>query len=102
MGLLSWLVTAGRDTKRQVFFVWLITWAIGICHLHHAVVGSVEVLAALSAGTVTLPDYGRFLACVVVGNIVGGVFFVAVLRYSHVVRGGNDPETVSVDDLPDD
>jgi formate-nitrite transporter family protein len=62
MGLLSWLVTASRDTISQVLFVWLITSAIGLCHLHHAVVGSVEVLTAVFGREgVTPGDYGFFL-----------------------------------------
>jgi formate-nitrite transporter family protein len=60
MGLLSWLVTAGRATISQVFFVWLITWAIGISHLHHAIVGAREVLVAFFAHQLLhLADFGR-------------------------------------------
>lgn len=50
MGLLSWLVSAARDTTSQILFGGIITWSIGIAHLHHPVVGSVEVLAAVFAG----------------------------------------------------
>lgn len=98
MGLLSWLVTASRDTISQVFFVWLITSAIGLCHLHHAIVGSVEVLTALFARHgVTAGNYGVFLACTTLGNIAGGVFFVALLKYSHVIRGGREREPVQIE-----
>ena len=77
MGLLSWLVTASRDAISQIFFVWLITSAIGLCHLHHAIVGSVEVLTAVFARLgVSVANYGVFLACATLGNIAGGVFFV--------------------------
>src|SRR4051812_33439920 len=32
MGLLSWLVTAARDTVSQILLVWLVTTAIGFAH----------------------------------------------------------------------
>ena len=37
MGLLSWLVAAGRDTISQIVIVWLVTTTIGIGHLHHSI-----------------------------------------------------------------
>lgn len=88
MGLLSWLVAASRDTISQIVVVWLITTVIGLCRLHHVVVGSVEVLAGIFAGQgVTPADYGRFLLWAAVGNAIGGSFFVAFIKYSHSVRG---------------
>lgn len=88
MGLLSWLVAASRDTISQIVVVWIITTVIGLCRLHHVVVGSVEVLAGIFAGqNITPADYGRFLLWAAVGNAVGGSFFVAFIKYSHAVRG---------------
>jgi formate/nitrite transporter FocA (FNT family) len=99
MGLLSWLVTAGRDTISQVFFVGLITSAIGLCHLHHAVLGAGEVLVALfSHHAVTWREFGHFLLWTTLGNMTGGVFFVALLKFSHVIRGGHEPAKVNLDD----
>jgi formate-nitrite transporter family protein len=100
MGLLSWLVTAGRDTISQVFFVWVITSAIGICHFHHSIVGSCEVLSNIFAGQgLVLRDYGNFLLWSATGNAIGGGVFVGLLKYSHVVRGAADQAPVKVDDL---
>jgi formate/nitrite transporter FocA (FNT family) len=88
MGLLSWLVTASRDTISQIVIVWLIATVIGICRLHHAIVGSVEVLAGIFAGQgITAADYGRFLLWAVLGNALGGSFFVAFIKYSYAIRG---------------
>lgn len=84
MGLLSWLVAAGRDTISQVFLVWLITASIGLAGLHHAVLGSVEVMAGYFAGQgITLADAGHFLLWTTLGNIIGGGVFVAVVKYGH-------------------
>jgi formate-nitrite transporter family protein len=88
MGLMSWLVTAARDTIGQLVIVWLIATCIGLGSLHHSVVGSVEVLAALFAGqNTTWANFGHFLLFTTLGNAVGGAVFVALLKYSHASRG---------------
>jgi formate-nitrite transporter family protein len=87
MGLLSWLVTASRDTVSQIFFVWLVTFALGFSHLHHVVAGTTEVLAGVFAGQgITMADFGRFLAVTTLGNVIGGVVFVAILKFAHATQ----------------
>jgi formate/nitrite transporter FocA (FNT family) len=88
MGLLSWLVAASRDTIGQIFIVGLVTTAIGLCHLHHAVAGTAEVLAGVFSGQgATMADFGKFLVWATLGNILGGVFFVALLKFGHIRSG---------------
>jgi formate-nitrite transporter family protein len=88
MGLLSWLVAASRDTISQIFIVGLVTTAIGLCHLHHAVAGTAEVLAGVFSGQgATMADFGKFLVWATLGNILGGVFFVALLKFGHIRSG---------------
>ena len=87
MGLLSWLVAAARDTISQIVFVWLIATVIGFAHLHHVVVGSVEVLAGVFAGQgVNLGDFGHFLLWTTLGNALGGPVFVAIIKYNHAIQ----------------
>lgn len=87
MGLLSWLVTASRDTISQILIVWLVTTAIGLSHLHHSIVGTIEVLAAVFANQgVSFADYGYFLVWTTLGNIIGGVVFVALIKYGHATQ----------------
>lgn len=90
MGLLSWLVAASRDTISQIFIVALVTTAIGLTHLHHSVVGSAEVLAGVFSGQgATVADFGKFLLWATLGNILGGVFFVALIKFGHI-RSSSD------------
>lgn len=85
MGLMSWLVVAARDTIGQIVVVWLIATSIGLAHLHHSIVGSVEVLSGIFAGSaLTWVDYARFLVFATLGNAIGGVFFVGLVKYGHV------------------
>lgn len=87
MGLLAWLVVAGRDTASQIVFVWLTTFIMGISGMHHSISGTTEVLMGVFVGEgATLADYGRFLVWSVLGNALGGVFFVAGLKYAHVEK----------------
>ena len=89
MGLLSWLVAAAQETVSRLLFVWLIATVIGFAHLPHSIAGTVEVLAGVFASPeVTLGDFGRFLVASTIGNVIGGSVFVALLKYSHVVRSG--------------
>jgi formate/nitrite transporter FocA (FNT family) len=89
MGLLSWLVTASRDTVSQIILVWLITTAIGLVGLHHSIVGTVEVLSAVFSGQgVTLMEFGYFLFWTTLGNAIGGLVFVALIKYGHASQEG--------------
>ncbi len=91
MGLLSWLVTAGRDTFSQIFFVWLVTATIGFTGLHHSIVGSGEILTALFAGGApSWAGFGRFLLLSTAGNAVGGTVFVAIIKYAHASSSHED------------
>ncbi|QLC33313.1 formate/nitrite transporter family protein [Halarchaeum sp. CBA1220] len=88
MGLLSWLVAGADSTLARFAVVWLVTAAIGLAHLPHSIAGTVEVLAGvLTSDAYSLLDYVRFLVVATAGNAAGGVVFVALLKYGHVVRG---------------
>jgi formate-nitrite transporter family protein len=93
MGLLSWLVTASRDTISQILFVWLIGTTIGLGRLHHAITGSLEVLAGMLAGaSIIFADFGYFLMWTTFGNIIGGVIFAVLIRFSVLMSSARHPE----------
>jgi formate/nitrite transporter FocA (FNT family) len=88
MGELAWLIAAGRDTVGQIVCVWIITAGIGFAQLHHVVVGTVEVLVGVLSGTeLGSGEIVRFWLLAGVGNALGGVVFVALIKYSHATRG---------------
>lgn len=81
MGVTAWLVTSARDTLSRIVLVTIITGSIGFLGLHHSIVGNIEVFSALLYGNnVSLWRYFLFLVVVLMGNTVGGVVFVAVLK----------------------
>ncbi|WP_439185034.1 formate/nitrite transporter family protein [Carboxylicivirga taeanensis] len=85
MGLLSWLVTSSQDTLSRIVIITLITFVIGIGGLHHSIVGSIEVFtASLTSIEITWKDYLHVQTSATLGNIIGGVVFVAFVKFSHV------------------
>jgi len=55
---------------------------IGLGHLHHCVVGSIELIAGIiSSEELGINDYVRVQLFATLGNIVGGVGFVALIKY---------------------
>jgi len=85
MGLLSWLVAAGRDTISQIVIVWMVTTTIGFAGLHHVVAGSTEIFAGMFSGSgITAGNAARVIAMATLGNVFGGVVFVAVIKFGHV------------------
>lgn len=85
MGLLSWLVTSAQDSISRFFSVIMVTTVIGIGSLHHSIVGSIEVFTGvLLSDSITWGDYLLTQWWSTAGNLIGGVVFVALLKFSHV------------------
>jgi formate/nitrite transporter FocA (FNT family) len=93
MGLLSWLVAAGRDTISQVVIVWIIAFSIGFAGLHHVVAGSIEVAAGLFVHQgISVPDAARVIVMATLGNITGGTVFVAAIKFGHAKPTAGDDD----------
>lgn len=88
MGLLGWLISSVRESISHIVIVIFITLIIGVGGLHHCIVGNIEVLSGLLVGdSITLYDYLEFLIFAIIGNTIGGAFFVSVLKYSQMKVG---------------
>lgn len=88
MALLSWIYTSVSDSVSRIVIVVACTFPIGFGHLPHCVAGNIEVIAGMLAGAhITFVQWAQFLSLTTAGNVVGGVVFVALLNYSHVVWG---------------
>ncbi|MGK7393075.1 MAG: formate/nitrite transporter family protein [Candidatus Cyclobacteriaceae bacterium M3_2C_046] len=87
MGLLSWLVSSSQETISRIFIIIIITSLIGLGGLHHSIVGSIEVFTGMIYNNnITFSDYLHFQIWATLGNAIGGVFFVAIIKYSHTKR----------------
>ncbi len=98
MGLLAWLVAASRETISQIVVIFIITAAIGIAGLPHCIVGNIEVASSMFEGHVSFAQYLSFLGPVTLGNIIGGVFFVSILKFNHTMNSGVEKEVELVEE----
>lgn len=81
----AWLILATPPQSSQLFCIYLVTFLIGIGGLHHSIAGSAEVFAALLFEPgLGIAKAGYFIGSALLGNLVGGSLFVAVLNYAHI------------------
>ncbi len=86
IALMVWLLPVAETARVSVIII--ITYLIGLGHFSHVIAGSVDVLYAVFAGSVTAGTYvTHFLFPSLLGNIIGGVSLVAALNYAQVVSG---------------
>jgi formate/nitrite transporter FocA (FNT family) len=88
MGTLSWLLSAAQDTLSRVAMIFFITFIISIAGLHHCIVGSIEIFMAYfaNANDVSGFEFLKFQGLSTLGNIIGGVVLVALVKYAHSKR----------------
>jgi formate/nitrite transporter FocA (FNT family) len=84
MGLLSWLVASVNDSTSRIIIVILVTATIGIGGLHHSIVGSIEVFSGmLVSPNISFGNYLYFEIFAILGNAIGGVVFVGIVKYGQ-------------------
>lgn len=87
MALGAWLAVSSPRTIAQITEIYFATFLIGIGGLHHSIAGSVEMFTALlMSSQITPPMAVRFIAIALLGNLIGGSCFVALLNYGHIRR----------------
>jgi formate/nitrite transporter FocA (FNT family) len=85
VALMAWLVSSTRSTLAQILLIWLTTAPIAALGFKHSIAGSVEAFYLALAGTSTWQAVLLgFIAPALIGNIVGGVVFVALLNHGQV------------------
>ncbi len=85
MALGAWLILATPPTVSQIVSIYIVTFLIGVGGLHHSIAGSVEMFTALlMSSEFTIAQSARFIGLALVGNLIGGSLFVAVLNYAHI------------------
>lgn len=87
MALGAWLTVSSPRTIAQITEIYCATFLIGIGGLHHSIAGSVEMFTALlMSSEFTALMAARFIAIALIGNLIGGSCFVALLNYGHIRR----------------
>jgi len=87
--LMTWMERSTESIFGKVIAAWSIAFILAGAPLHHAIVISIEMFAALHAGApFGYADWLGALAWASLGNVIGGVGFVTVLRLVQV--GGEE------------
>ncbi len=87
MALGAWLVGSSPHTIAQIVVIYIVTFTIGLGGLHHSIAGSVEMFAAMYVSSeFTVSMAANFIGVALLGNLVGGSCFVALLNYAHIRR----------------
>jgi len=85
MALGAWLILATPPTVSQIVSIYIVTFLIGLGGLHHSIAGAVEIFtAAFVSDDITTLRVIRFIGVALLGNLIGGSVFVAVLNYAHI------------------
>lgn len=85
MALGAWIVLATHSTLSQIVSIYIVTFIIGLGGFHHSIAGSIELFAAyFSSDNISFMQLPPVIATVLLGNMVGGSVFVAVLNYGHI------------------
>ncbi len=84
IALMVWLLPFAETAR--VWVIIIITWIVGIAELSHVIAGSSETFfLAISGATGWGNVLGNYLLPSLMGNILGGVFLVAVLNHAQVM-----------------
>lgn len=93
IALLVWMLHAGTGMLGQIALIWLVTFLLQAAGFSHCIVGAVEVIYLAHQAVIGYGDWIlHFQIPVTLGNIVGGVVFVALVNYGQVVGAGRDAE----------
>ena len=85
IALMAWLIASTRATGAQVLLIWLTTAPIAALGFRHSIAGSVEAFYCGLLGATSWADVlGNFVVPALVGNVIGGVVFVALLNHGQV------------------
>ena len=84
IALMVWLLPAAETAR--IWVIIIITYLVGIGGFSHIIAGSTLAFYALLDGSTTLAvAFGNFFMPTLIGNILGGIAFVAALNYAQVL-----------------
>lgn len=81
----GWLILATPPASSQILCIYIVTFIIGLGGLHHSIAGSAEIFGGVFlSDELNLLDGMKTIGASVVGNLLGGSIFVAILNYAHI------------------
>ncbi len=92
LALVAWVSEASDATIARVALIWTLTFVISVAGFDHCISTTVEVLAAVLHGDVSVARLATWFSAVVLGNIAGGVVLVGLINYGQVRAGKSREE----------
>jgi formate/nitrite transporter FocA (FNT family)/bacterioferritin (cytochrome b1) len=91
--LMTWLLIASSGTFARIFIIWTVGFLIYLGSFSHIVVASSEILIAINTGSHIsyLPWLYRYVPLTIIGNMIGGLFFVTILQYLQILHAASPP-----------
>ncbi len=86
--LMTWLLIASSGTLARIFIIWTVGFLIYLDSFNHIVVASSEILIAINTGSHIsyFPWLYPYVPLTIIGNMIGGLFFVTILQYLQVLH----------------
>jgi formate/nitrite transporter FocA (FNT family) len=82
IALMVWLLPLADQLGPLIII--LLTWLVAAGHFQHIIAGSVDALYGALRGATTWGDFVHFLIPTFLGNVVGGVAFVAAITSAEI------------------
>ncbi len=94
--LMTWLLIASNGTLARIFIIWVVGFMIYLNSFSHIVVASSEILIAINTGSSIsyLPWLYSYVPLTIIGNMVGGLFFVTILQYLQILHATSSSEDI--------
>jgi len=89
IALMVWLLPLA-DTFATVIIL-ILTWLVSAAGLAHIIAGSVEAFYGAWSGATSWADYVHFAIPTLLGNIIGGVAFVAAVSSAEIAAERSQP-----------
>lgn len=81
----AWILLATPPQSSQILCIYIVTFLIGVGGLHHSIAGSAEAfIAVFISESFGIVSALRFVGIALLGNLIGGSVFVALLNYAHI------------------
>jgi formate/nitrite transporter FocA (FNT family)/rubrerythrin len=92
--LMTWLLIASNGTLARIFIIWVVGFMIYLNSFSHIVVASSEILIAINTGSHIsyLPWLYTYVPLTIIGNMIGGLFFVTILQYLQILHATSVPD----------
>ena len=94
--LMTWLLIASRGTLARIFIIWIVGFLIFLNSFSHIVVASSEILIAINTGSHIsyLSWLYPYVPLTIIGNMIGGLFFVTILQYLQILHATSSSEDI--------